>query len=136
MGDVGCRLEAGAAESVYGGCTGCVRKAGRQCCGANFIGGLAIRDLNGEKISHAIDKHGMVLRYINDLRTFPKQISSTKDGSKPMRSLVSLSSAYTIYSREVSLNPPFFPLHSGVRMAKVITTSSAFFDVLFQDYQL
>ncbi len=30
----------------------------------------------------------------------------------------------------MSLNPPLNPLASGVRIARVITTSSAFFDVL------
>lgn len=35
-----------------------------------------------------------------------------------------------MYSRDVSLNPPFLPLHSGVRTASVITMSSAFLDVL------
>jgi hypothetical protein len=38
-----------------------------------------------------------------------------------------------MYSREVSLKPPFLPLHNGVRMASVITTSSAFFEVLLSD---
>lgn len=35
-------------------------------------------------------------------------------------------------SREVSLKPPFLPLQSGVRMAVVITISSAFLDVLYE----
>lgn len=37
-----------------------------------------------------------------------------------------------MYSREVSLKPPFLPLHSGVRTASVITTSSAFLEVLYR----
>lgn len=35
-----------------------------------------------------------------------------------------------MYSKEVSLKPPFFPLARGVRMARVMTISSAFFEVL------
>lgn len=61
-------------------------------------------------------------------------MSSTRAGSKPIRSLTSFNRAYVMYSSEVSLKPPFLPLHSGVRMARVITISSAFFDVLFPPY--
>lgn len=35
-----------------------------------------------------------------------------------------------IYSRLVSLKPPLWPLHSGVRMARVMTTSSGLLEVL------
>lgn len=35
-----------------------------------------------------------------------------------------------MYSRVVSLKPPFFALASGVRMARVMTMSSAFLEVL------
>jgi len=35
-----------------------------------------------------------------------------------------------MYSRLVSLKPPFFALASGVRIAKVMTMSSAFLEVL------
>lgn len=58
------------------------------------------------------------------------QISSTSSGVKPMRSRTSLRMAYIRYSTEVSLKPPFLPLHSGVRMASVMTTSSGFLEVL------
>lgn len=35
-----------------------------------------------------------------------------------------------MYSRVVSLKPPFFALASGVRIARVMTMSSAFLEVL------
>lgn len=63
-------------------------------------------------------------------RTFPMQISSTSVGSRLHRSLTSFSSAKIMYSRLVSLKPPFFAFASGVRMASVMTMSSAFLDVL------
>lgn len=63
-------------------------------------------------------------------RTLPMAISSTRSGVNPMRSLVSLRMAYIRYSTEVSLKPPFLPLQSGVRMARVMTTSSGFLEVL------
>ena len=59
------------------------------------------------------------------------QMSSTRSGAKPMRSLTSLRMAYIRYSTEVSLKPPFLPLQSGVRIASVMTTSSGFLDVLY-----
>lgn len=36
-----------------------------------------------------------------------------------------------MYSSVVSLKPPFLALVKGVRMARVMTTSSGFFDVLW-----
>lgn len=35
-----------------------------------------------------------------------------------------------MYSNDVSLKPPFFALTSGVRIARVMTMSSAFLEVL------
>jgi len=63
-------------------------------------------------------------------RTLPMQMSSTRSGENPRRSRVAFRMAYMRYSRLVSLNPPFLPLHSGVRIAKVMTISSGFFVVL------
>lgn len=64
--------------------------------------------------------------------TFPRQMSSTSAGSRPDRSRTWVRRAYTRYSRLVSLNPPFFALVSGVRMARVITMSSAFLAWLYE----
>lgn len=47
-----------------------------------------------------------------------------------LRRRTSFSRAYTMYSRLVSLKPPFLALQRGVRMASVMTMSSAFLDWL------
>jgi hypothetical protein len=41
-----------------------------------------------------------------------------------------------MYSRLVSLKPPFFALVNGVRMASVMTMSSAFLEVLCSERQI
>lgn len=46
------------------------------------------------------------------------------------RSLTCFRRAKTMYSRLVSLKPPLRALVSGVRMASVMTMSSAFLEVL------
>jgi hypothetical protein len=65
--------------------------------------------------------------------TFPQQISSTICGSILDFSMTLDNSEYTKKSSCVSLNPPLKPFASGVRIASVITTSSAFLEVL-SDY--
>lgn len=54
--------------------------------------------------------------------TFPRQISSTRPGSILLRSSTCCKSLKTIKSRGVSLRPLLPLLHSGVRIARVMTT--------------
>jgi hypothetical protein len=53
-----------------------------------------------------------------------------------LRFRTSSSRAETMYSRLVSLKPPFFALVNGVRMASVMTMSSAFLEVLCSERQI
>jgi hypothetical protein len=57
-------------------------------------------------------------------------MSSTKLGSRLDFSITFFNREYIMKSSCVSLNPPLPALASGVRMARVITTSSAFLEVL------
>lgn len=60
----------------------------------------------------------------------PQQMSSTSAGSRFDFSITCFSRAYTMKSSWVSLKPPLKALAKGVRIARVITTSSAFLEVL------
>jgi hypothetical protein len=64
--------------------------------------------------------------------TFPQQMSSTKFGSRLDFSMTFFNREYRRKSNCVSLNPPLTAFASGVRMARVITTSSAFLEVLLE----
>lgn len=63
--------------------------------------------------------------------TLPKQMSSTICGSRLLFFTTCSKILKTMPSRGRSLKPPFFALHNGVRMARVMTMSSGFFWVLF-----
>jgi hypothetical protein len=60
----------------------------------------------------------------------PQQISSTRLGSRFDFSITFFNSEYTRKSSCVSLKPPLPALANGVRIARVITISSAFLEVL------